>query len=106
MFQKAEAELQEKYNKLFDQQNESLRDYGIQKDPLDVGAGIVMTDKEGKRLKGPNIDRTNKMTLQEYQKIASQFEVMNEERLSKYGSAKKLHSPDAAASQLEYIQED
>ncbi len=30
-----------------------------------------MTDKEGKRMKGPGIDRTNKMSLQEYTKIAS-----------------------------------
>lgn len=51
-----------------------------------------MTDKEGRRLKGPAIDRENKMTLDEYQKIASQFEVMSEEKLSRYGSAKKLQS--------------
>jgi len=31
-----------------------------------VSAGIILTDKEGKRFKGPNIDRENKMTLIEY----------------------------------------
>ncbi len=49
-----------------------------------------MTDKEGRKLKGPAINRENKMTLQEYQKIASQFEVMNDEKLSRYGSQKKI----------------
>jgi hypothetical protein len=71
---------------LFNPQEESLRDYGLQKDPLDVQAGIVLTDKEGRRYKGPNVPRDNKMTLQEYQKVASQFEIMNDEKLSKYGS--------------------
>jgi hypothetical protein len=38
---------------------------------LDLNAGIVMTDKEGKKLRGPNINRENRMTLGEYQKIAT-----------------------------------
>ena len=62
-----------------------------------------MTDKEGRRLKGPPIDRERKMTLQEYQKVAAQFEVMSEERLSRYGSAKKM--PEQAASPLDFISE-
>ena len=44
------------------------------------------------------------MTLQEYQQVAAQFEVMSEERLSRYGSAKKIPERPAA-SQLGFISE-
>ena len=55
-----------------------------------------MTDKEGKKYKGPNINRENRMTLNEYQKIAAQFELQNLEQMSKYGSQKKLHENQAS----------
>eukprot|EP00347_Sterkiella_histriomuscorum_P018925 403343640 len=105
MEEKAQLELQDNYDKMFNQQEQSLKEYGLQKDPLSIQAGIILTDKEGRRTKGPNIERENKMTLQEYQKVASQFEVMNEEKLSRYGSQKKLQN-DPLISQLDEIQED
>jgi hypothetical protein len=37
---------------------------------MEVNAGIIMRDKEGRMMKGPAISRENKMTLQEYQKVA------------------------------------
>lgn len=55
---------------MFSPLEESLRDYGLQKDPLAVSAGIALTDKEGRKYRGPNYPRENKMTLSEYQKVA------------------------------------
>lgn len=71
MQERAEQELQENYQKMFSPLEESLRDYGLQKDPLAVSAGIALTDKEGRKYRGPNYPRENKMTLSEYQKVAS-----------------------------------
>jgi hypothetical protein len=51
---------------MFGAYDESLKEYGLQKEPFMVSAGIILTDKEGKKFKGPNIDRENKMTLIEY----------------------------------------
>lgn len=70
MQERAEQELQENYQQMFNPQEQSLRDYGLQKEPLSVSAGIALTDKDGRKYRGPNIPRDNKMTLQEYQKVA------------------------------------
>jgi len=40
-----------------------------------VGAGIIMKDKEGKKIAGPTIMRGNRLTLDEYQKISQDFEL-------------------------------
>ncbi|CDW71484.1 UNKNOWN [Stylonychia lemnae] len=101
---KAEQELQDNYDKIFNAQEESLKEYGLQKEPFSVSAGIVLTDKEGRKTKGPNIDRENKMTLQEYQKVAQQFDI--DDKLSRIGSGKKLNSQEIMQSQLDEIQED
>ena len=55
---------------MFEQQEQTLKDYGLQKEPLELAPGTVLMDKDGKKSKGPPISRENKMTLQEYAKIA------------------------------------
>jgi hypothetical protein len=46
---------------------------------LDLQGGVILFDKEGRRIKGPSLNRENKMTLEEYQKISEKFEIISEE---------------------------
>jgi hypothetical protein len=43
------------YKRLFEEQMDSLRDYGLQKDGLDIGPGIVHIDKDHRKTIGPRV---------------------------------------------------
>ena len=61
-----------------EEKEQVLKDY--QGGEIEVGAGVKMVNKEGKQVKGPELERGgNKMTLGEYKKIAKSFEVQAKE---------------------------
>ena len=81
-------------------QMDSVKEYNLAPDKLRVGKGIIIKDKDGKKYKGPHIDNKNRMTIDEYLKISSVFELLSEEEKQKYESLRKKQKKEKEEDQI------
>ena len=59
---------------MYEVQQETMKDFGLHgEEGLEIDAGVIMIEENNRKVRGPPMDRGNRMTLEEYQRVSQDF---------------------------------